>query len=320
MSSAANIGGSWIPSDAFARVKWRGYVSSMAKPPFYSRWKPRFDRALAAVLLIPCLPLIGLLVLLVRWTTHGPGVYRQKRVGKHGSTFTMYKLRSMRVDAETKVPTQGVVSIVELDSTEARRGTNHVAVWSQPDDPRITRFGRFLRNTHLDELPQLFNVLKGEMSLVGPRPERPEFVHVLAAQIPGYLDRLAIAPGVTGLAQLNLPPDSDYESVRRKLVLDVQYIKEAGFFLDARILLCTGLRLLKLPADRLLGLVREVPGIENHVDEESNGQIADQPQESREDSSAPCPLQRSDEAHQTTAKHRRPRPRANVTSKRRKPG
>ena len=114
---------------------------------------------------------------------------------------------------------------------------------------------------HLDELPQLFNVLRGEMSLVGPRPERPEFVVVLADKIPGYVDRLSVLPGITGLAQINLPPDTDLDSVRRKLVLDREYIERVGPLLDLRIILCTLFRLVGIRGGRgvrLLGLLRTV--------------------------------------------------------------
>ena len=131
-------------------------------------------------------------MLLVRLTSRGPGIYKQARVGKDGRKFMMYKIRTMRQDAE------------------AASGP----MWTQAHDPRVTFLGRVLRKLHLDELPQLFNVLKGEMSLVGPRPERPEFVRVLAEAIPGYRNRLAVRPGVTGLAQVNLPPDTDIASVR----------------------------------------------------------------------------------------------------------
>ncbi|MCO6457135.1 MAG: sugar transferase, partial [Pirellulaceae bacterium] len=178
----------------------------------YLFWKGLLDRLTAAVLLVPGLPLLGLLIVLVRATSRGPGIYRQVRVGKDGREFTMYKLRSMRQDAEA--------------------GTG--AVWSTSHDNRVTPLGRFLRRSHLDELPQLFNVLWGEMSLIGPRPERPEFVCVLEEQIDGYRDRLAVPPGVTGLAQINLPPDTDLTSVRRKQVLDLLYIDTASAWLDCR--------------------------------------------------------------------------------------
>ena len=129
-------------------------------------------------------------------------------------------------------------------------------VWTtQARDPRVTRVGKVLRRLHLDELPQLINILKGEMSLVGPRPERPEFVHVLTEAIPGYGSRLDVPPGVTGLAQLNLPPDSDLTSVRRKLVLDREYMEQAGLSLDLRILASTFFRMLRVPERWLLSML-----------------------------------------------------------------
>ena len=219
------------------------------RPSPYFRWKGGLDRALAAILLVPGLPLIGLLALLVRLTSRGPGIYRQTRVGRHGRRFTLYKLRSMSQDAE------------------AATG----AVWCQSNDPRVTCLGRLLRRFHLDELPQLFNVLKGEMSLVGPRPERPEFVRVLAEQIPGYRQRLAVRPGVTGLAQLNLPPDSDLASVCRKLALDIEYVQRAGLWLDVRLLLCTLARMFKIPAVRILGLCRTAPAFDSPSAHSSGG-------------------------------------------------
>jgi lipopolysaccharide/colanic/teichoic acid biosynthesis glycosyltransferase len=209
-------------------------------PSPYFRWKHLPDCVLAILLLLPALPLIGLLAGLVRLTSRGPGIYRQVRVGRHGRTFIIYKIRSMTVNAEA--------------------GTG--AVWAQRNDPRVTLLGGILRRFHLDELPQLFNVLKGEMSLIGPRPERPEFVHLLAEKIPDYTERLAVRPGITGLAQLNLPPDSDLNSVCRKLYLDLQYVRQAGWFLDVRLLLCTLGRLVKLYEPALLwllGLYRALP-------------------------------------------------------------
>jgi lipopolysaccharide/colanic/teichoic acid biosynthesis glycosyltransferase len=207
--------------------------------PFF-RFKSFVDRSLALMLLVPSLPVIALLILLVRATSRGPGIYSQKRVGKGGRVFYMHKLRSMRIDAEA--------------------GTG--PVWaSLGRDPRVTSIGHWLRLLHLDELPQLFNVVRGEMSLVGPRPERPEFVHVLESQIPGYLDRLQVHPGITGLAQINLPPDTDLNSVRRKLVLDCEYIRTATVSLDLRILASTFLRMFGLRggrAVRWLGLHRKV--------------------------------------------------------------
>lgn len=225
---------------ASAQLFSRAVPTKEASLPAYLRWKSLLDRAAAVMLLIPGLPMICLLVILIRLTSRGPGVYHQERVGKNGKRFTMYKLRSMRTDAESKTG----------------------PVWSAAgSDSRVTRLGYWLRRLHLDELPQLFNVVKGEMSLVGPRPERPEFVKVLAVQIDGYLDRLHVLPGVTGLAQVNLPADTDLDSVRRKIVLDCQYIQTAGLLLDFRLILCTILRCVGLRGGRavsLLGLTRRV--------------------------------------------------------------
>jgi lipopolysaccharide/colanic/teichoic acid biosynthesis glycosyltransferase len=135
------------------------------------------------------------------------------------------------------------------------------ARWCIGNDPRITRIGWFLRVTHIDELPQLWNVLRGEMSLVGPRPERPEFVSKLEKALPRYEKRLAALPGLTGLAQIQLPPDSDLDSVRRKLRYDIYYVKHASLSLDLRILASTVLHVLKVPfvVSRLL---LRLPGAE----------------------------------------------------------
>lgn len=195
------------------------------------------SRLVGLLLFIPAAPVIGFLALLTRMTSKGPGLYPQTRVGLHGQTFTLYKIRSMRQDAET--------------------GTG--PVWAQIKDPRITFLGQILRSTHMDELPQLFNVVKGEMSLVGPRPERPEFTQFLAREIPGYVQRLAVRPGISGLAQINLPPDTDVDSVRKKLALDLEYIRTAGLWMDLRIVLCTAVRLVGirgLTMAILLGLRR----------------------------------------------------------------
>src|SRR5262249_30634369 len=119
----------------------------------------------------------------------------------------------------------------------SERGTG--AIWSTPGDSRVTPLGRILRETHIDELPQLWNVIRGDMSLVGPRPERPEFVTQFEKAFPCYQDRLLVRPGVTGLAQVQLPPDVDLESVRAKLACDLCYLHQMSGWLDLRILLCT---------------------------------------------------------------------------------
>lgn len=200
------------------------------------------DFALALVLLVLLAPIMVIAGLLVKLTSPGPALYVQTRVGKGGRLFRIYKLRTMHHDCE-KV-------------SGAR--------WSAPGDPRVTALGRFLRRTHLDELPQLINVLKGDMSLVGPRPERPEFVAALELQIPLYRERLAVRPGVTGLAQVYLPPDSDLNSVCRKLVYDLHYIRHMSPWLDLRLMVCTGLQMLAIPFRVLRWLLRlpTVPAIE----------------------------------------------------------
>ncbi|MCL4201654.1 MAG: sugar transferase [Pirellulaceae bacterium] len=191
-------------------------IAAPELPP-YLRMRRSFDQVVALLLLIVCSPLLLALILLVRLTSKGRAIYTQERVGLHGRVFTVYKFRSMQIDAE--------------------KGTG--AVWSQPGDPRVTPVGRLLRWSHLDELPQLVNILRGEMALIGPRPERPELVEVLERKIPEYRTRLQVLPGVTGLAQVSLPPDSDLDSVRRKTVMDIRYIQDASLALDIHILFCT---------------------------------------------------------------------------------
>jgi lipopolysaccharide/colanic/teichoic acid biosynthesis glycosyltransferase len=122
--------------------------------------------------------------------------------------------------------------------SEAKSGPR----WSQAGDPRVTPLGRFLRRTHLDELPQLWNILRGEMSLVGPRPERPEFIPALSQAVPLYPLRLLVRPGVTGLAQVQLPADTDVASVRGKVAYDLQYLWQASLWLDLRIMVATGFK------------------------------------------------------------------------------
>ncbi|HUY91127.1 MAG TPA: sugar transferase [Pirellulales bacterium] len=209
-------------------------ASSRSVAAAYFEWKDYGGRCLAIVLFIAGLPIMAATMLLVRLTSRGPAIYRQIRVGRNGRTFRMYKIRTMRVDAE------------------AATGP----VWTQLHDPRITRVGWWLRKLHLDELPQIVNVLRGEMALIGPRPERPEFTRRLALEIPGYLDRLAVRPGITGLAQINLPPDTDTESVQRKLVLDLLYVCEGSLSLDLKILACTFARLFGIKGRRITRLFR----------------------------------------------------------------
>jgi lipopolysaccharide/colanic/teichoic acid biosynthesis glycosyltransferase len=146
-------------------------------------------------------------------------------VGRDGRLFTIIKIRTM------------------IDKCESLTGPR----WAIPGDPRITPLGQFLRLSHLDELPQLLNVLRGQMSLIGPRPERPEFVPELERALPLYRDRLVLRPGVTGLAQVHLPGDTDVDSVRRKLAYDLYYIERLSPWLDLRILFCTVLYAVGVP-------------------------------------------------------------------------
>ena len=172
---------------------------------------------IAVVGLIVAAPIMLLVALAVRLTSTGPVLFRQKRVGLNGKHFTLYKFRSMRVDAEA--------------------GTG--AVWAKRNDPRVTRIGGFLRKTRLDELPQLFNVVSGKMAIVGPRPERPEFVSVLAEQIPFYRQRHAVKPGVTGWAQINYKYGDTIEDTIVKLEYDLYYIKNLSPSLDLFIMFHT---------------------------------------------------------------------------------
>ena len=194
-------------------------------PGAYLAGKSTADYILAALILAWTFPLIVLAMILTRLTSAGPVIFKQVRVGLGGRPFTIYKIRTMRADCERETG----------------------PVWSSGHDPRVTPLGRFLRSTHLDELPQLINVLRGEMSLVGPRPERPEFVAQLERAIPCYRDRLEVRPGLTGLAQLQLAPDTDLESVRRKLACDLYYIRRATPWLDLRIMLSTSWSVAGIP-------------------------------------------------------------------------
>jgi sugar transferase (PEP-CTERM system associated) len=174
------------------------------------------DLALAAVGLALASPLMLLTALVVRLESAGPVLYRQARVGENGTTFTLFKFRSMRADAETGTP-----------------------IWAKERDDRVTRVGRFIRITRLDELPQLWNVLRGDMSFVGPRPERPYFVEQLATVIPFYMERHAVKPGVTGWAQVKYRYGSSVEDAMEKLRYDLYYIKHLSIVFDLTIVVDT---------------------------------------------------------------------------------
>jgi lipopolysaccharide/colanic/teichoic acid biosynthesis glycosyltransferase len=194
-------------------------------PGGHAARKRGLDVGLAFALLVLTAPVTLLALLLVKLTSRGTALYWQTRVGRGGRPFTLYKVRTM------------------LDRCEGTGG----ARWCTPGDSRVTAVGRFLRKAHLDELPQLWNVLRGDMSLVGPRPERPEFVPRLEQAVPHYRERLLVRPGLTGLAQVQLPPDTDLDSVRGKLAYDLYYVRRAGLLLDLRILAATALHVAGVP-------------------------------------------------------------------------
>lgn len=191
------------------------------------RWYPALkgvaDAVFGTILFLLTGPVMLVAAVVVKLTSRGPAFYRQARLGKDGRPFTIVKLRTM------------------VDNAEAKTG----AVWAVENDPRITRVGRVLRATHIDEFPQLVNVILGQMSLVGPRPERPEFVAKLEWEIPFYRERLRVRPGITGLAQVSLPPDTDIESVRRKLVHDLYYVRRLNPWMDVLLILETGWQLVR---------------------------------------------------------------------------
>ena len=178
--------------------------------------KRAIDLLLAAVGLVLAAPLMLLTALIVRLESAGPVIYRQERVGENGRPFDLFKFRSMRLDAENGTP-----------------------IWARENDDRVTRVGRFIRLTRLDELPQLWNVLRGDMSFVGPRPERPFFVEQLAAVIPFYMERHAVKPGVTGWAQVKYRYGSSVEDAMEKLRYDLYYVKHLSIVFDLTIVVDT---------------------------------------------------------------------------------
>ncbi len=196
---------------------------------WYFQLKYIVDQVIGLILLIPFAPLILALWVAVRFSSQGPGFYRQTRVGLDGETFSIVKLRTMYCDAEAA----GIK-------------------WCTHGDPRVTPLGYWLRKLHLDELPQLWNVACGHMCLVGPRPERPEITSSLEKLIPGYQLRHRVKPGVTGLAQVNLEPDSDINLTRKKQILDLRYISVANFWLDVRLLFATLARMFGIRGERAM--------------------------------------------------------------------
>lgn len=180
---------------------------------FYPTIKRIFEIVFSIAFLIVTFPVLLLIAIAIKLESKGPIFYRQERVGLHGKTFYVLKLRSMYTDAEKNGPQ-----------------------WAEKNDPRVTRVGRFIRKTRIDEIPQLINILRGDMSLIGPRPERPVFTERFAREIPGFKNRLTVKPGLTGWAQVNGGYDA---TPREKFEMDMYYIRNQSLALDMKILLRT---------------------------------------------------------------------------------
>jgi sugar transferase (PEP-CTERM system associated) len=199
------------------KASWLIYGEGFRQDWLRTTIKRGFDILVAALLLLPGLPIMLLTAIAIRLESRGAALLRQERVGLGGQPFTVLKFRSMEMDAE-------------------KDGTPR---WASADDPRVTRVGRFIRRTRIDELPQVFNVLAGEMSFVGPRPERPYFVEQLTQQIPFYGARHSVKPGITGWAQVRFTYCASVEDNTRKLQYDLYYVKNHSLVLDLLILLET---------------------------------------------------------------------------------
>ena len=176
-----------------------------------------FDVVLSLTLLVVTAPLMAITAIVIKLDSRGPAIFSQERVGLLGRRFIVHKFRSMRVDAER----------------------NTGPIWAKENDDRITRVGRFLRQCRIDELPQLWNVLWGEMSVIGPRPERPVFVEKFKEIIPDYEKRISVKPGITGLAQVWHKYDETIEDVKKKVRYDLLYIRKICLWADLRIMLRT---------------------------------------------------------------------------------
>jgi exopolysaccharide biosynthesis polyprenyl glycosylphosphotransferase len=205
-----------LPLGAISQQWFLENIAENSKKP-YETAKRAMDVVVSVMLGIPVLLLTPFIAAAIVAESPGSPIFRNRRTGRGGKPFTMFKFRSMRHDAEKETG----------------------AVWAKENDPRVTRVGRFLRKTRLDELPQLWNILRGEMSLVGPRAERPEFDAQLTAQIPFYLERYLTRPGLSGWAQINFPYGSSVADARRKLEYDLYYLKHRTLAIDFEIILKT---------------------------------------------------------------------------------
>ncbi len=200
------------------KADWIVFAEGFKGGSFLERALKRImDLTISSIFLVLTSPILLLCAIAIKLTSKGPVFYQQERVGLNGDTFNVLKLRSMRVDAEKYGKPQ----------------------FAEENDPRITAVGNFLRRTRMDEIPQVINVLKGDMSFVGPRPERPYFVDQLAGQVPFYRERHCLKPGITGWAQIRYPYGASFEDSRRKLEYDLYYVKNYSLFLDLLIVLQT---------------------------------------------------------------------------------
>jgi len=218
-------GGIWpVLSKVFYWVVGGGLLGAITRltRKNYLFLKRTADIVVSVVGLIILSPLFAILAILIKIDSAGNVLFKQERVGKDGKIFQMWKFRTMRSNAELETG----------------------PVWAQEDDPRITKLGQFLRKSHLDELPQFINILKGEMSLIGPRPERPELVDEIKREVPDFDRRLKIKPGIAGLAQSRYQYGASAKDASRKLKYDMIYIKKVCLLLDMRILFWTTGRVL----------------------------------------------------------------------------
>jgi sugar transferase (PEP-CTERM system associated) len=205
-----------VPIDSL-KASWLIYGDGFRQDWLRRTVKRTFDVAVSLALLILFLPLMALVAVLISFESGAPVIYRQERVGLRGRPFVVFKFRSMRKDAESDGKPR----------------------WAEQRDHRVTTLGRFMRRSRIDELPQLFNVLRGEMSFVGPRPERPAFVTMLIDQVPFYAVRHSVKPGITGWAQVRYSYGASVEQSVKKLEYDLYYVKNNTVFLDLLVLLET---------------------------------------------------------------------------------
>ena len=218
-AQSGNESGAVAPEPTSMALISTGFVGFMIRfaRSRFREFKRIFDMTIAGLGIVMAVPIILITAVIIKIVSPGPVFFKQERVGWGGRPFYLYKLRTMCVDAEK----------------------NTGPVWAKEDDPRLIRFGKIIRKLHIDELPQLFNVLKGDMSIVGPRPERPVFVERLSREVIDYRKRISVRPGITGLAQVWHRYDETIADVRKKVKYDLLYIREMCLMVDIRILFRT---------------------------------------------------------------------------------